>query len=261
MLAADELVGEGADGGPGDRRDDVDPEVVHFTRDQRRADRAGGVHRGAGDRAAEEGVEADRAADRDRRSRPDRAGVGRDGHDREHQEGGQHHLVDDRAAGADAGQRRAEVRRLARPDRQQQRRGRDRAEQLGGDVGERLATGEVAGEGEGERHRRVEVGAGEVAGRVDHRHDHQAEDERDADGAEHSGVHRVGDDRPAAGEDEGEGAESLGGGATGEVRATVHRRTQQQAVGVASDSTGTATRAGTEKTSRTASSAPGTRLK
>ena len=84
---------------------------------------------------------------------------------------------------------------------------------LGADVGERLAAGEVAGEGEGERHRRVEVGAGEVAGRVDHRHDHQAEDERDADRAERAGVDRVGDDRAAAGEDEGEGADALGGGA------------------------------------------------
>ena len=231
-----------------------------FAGDQRWAERAGRVHRGAGDRAAEEGVEADRAADRDCRPGADRARVGGDGHDREHQECRQHRLVDDGAAVADAGQGRAQVRRGARPDREQQRRRGDRPEHLGGYVGERLAPREVAGEGEGERHRRVEVRAGEVAGRVDHRHDHQAEDERDADRAERAGVDGVGDDRTAAGKDEGESAEGLGGGAAQQVGALVHR-SQQQAAGSRSGSAGTEIRAGTEKTSRTASSAPGTRLK
>ena len=119
----------------------------------------------------------------------------------------------------------------------------------------------MAGEGEGKSHRRVEVGAGEVAGRVDHGHDHQAEDERDADRTQGSGMHGVGDDRAAAGEDEGEGAEGLGGGAVAEVRTPVHRTGQQQPAGVASGSAGTAIRCGVEKTSRTALSAPGTRLK
>ena len=50
-----------------------------------------------------------------------------------------------------------------------------------------------------------------------------------------AGVDRVGDDRPAAGEDEGEGAEGLGGGAAAEVGAAVHR-VQQQAAGVAAGS-------------------------
>ncbi len=99
----------------------------------------------------------------------------------------------------------------------------------------------MTGEGEGEGHRGVEVGAGEMAGRVDHRHDHQAEDERDADGAQHAGVDSVGDDRPAAGEDQRERPDRLGGGTAQQVGPLVH--------GAA------------ENTSRTASSAPGTRLK
>jgi hypothetical protein len=52
-----------------------------------------------------------------------------------------------------------------------------------------------------------------VTGGVDHRHDHQAEDERDADGAQRAAVDGVGDDRAAAGEDEGEDADRLGGSA------------------------------------------------
>ena len=55
-----------------------------------RAERAGGVHRRARDRAAEHRVQADGAADRDRRRLADGAGVGGDGHDHEHQEQRQH---------------------------------------------------------------------------------------------------------------------------------------------------------------------------
>jgi hypothetical protein len=105
-------------------------------------------------------------------------------------------------------------------------------------------SGEVPGEGEGESDSRVEVRPGEVAGRVDHRHHDQAEDERDPDRAEGAGVFRLGDDRPAAGEDEGEDADPLGGGAAAEVGAPVHG-SQQAAVAGA-------------KTSRTESRAPGT---
>jgi hypothetical protein len=63
------------------------------------------------------------------------------------------------------------------------------------------------------------MGAGEVAGRVDHRHDHQPEDEGDADGAERTRVLRLGDDRAATGEDEGESADRLSGGAADELGA------------------------------------------
>jgi hypothetical protein len=84
--------------------------------DERRPERAGRVHRGAGDQAAEEGVEADGAADRDCGGGTDRAGVGGDGHDHEHQEGGEDDLVDEGAAGADAGHGRPERGGLAGPD-------------------------------------------------------------------------------------------------------------------------------------------------
>jgi hypothetical protein len=66
----------------------------------RGADRSSRVHRCAGEPPTEKRIEPDRAAYRDRRSGPDRAGIGGDGHDHEHQEGGQDHLVDGGAADA-----------------------------------------------------------------------------------------------------------------------------------------------------------------
>ena len=132
--------------------------------------------------------------------RADRAGIGGDGHDHEHQHRGQGALVDHRRAGADARDRRAEVGRLAGPDREQYERPGESAGELGADVGRGVAPGEVPGERERERHRRVDAGAGEVSGRVDHDHDHEPEGERDADGAKLPPVDLVGDDRPAAGE-------------------------------------------------------------
>jgi len=59
---------------------------------------------------------------------------------------------------------------------------------LAADVGDGLAGGQVAGQREGEGDGRVEVGPGEMAGCVDHRHDRQAEDEGDAHRAERAGV-------------------------------------------------------------------------
>ena len=85
-LVPDELVDERAERGADDRREDVEPERVQVAGDERGPDRAGGVHRGARDRAAEHRVEADGAADRDRRGLADGARVGGDGHDHEHQE-------------------------------------------------------------------------------------------------------------------------------------------------------------------------------
>src|SRR5215217_3046876 len=85
-VAADELVREGAQRRAGDRARNVDPEVAPLARGERGAKRARRVHRGAGDRAAEEGIEPDRPADRDRRGGSDSARIGGDGHDHEHQE-------------------------------------------------------------------------------------------------------------------------------------------------------------------------------
>jgi hypothetical protein len=67
----------------------------------------------------------------------------------------------------------------------------------------------VSAERERERDRAVEVRAGNVADRVDHRHDYEPERECDPDVAE---LVRLGvdHDRPAAGEDEREGADELG---------------------------------------------------
>ena len=67
----------------------------------------------------------------------------------------------------------------------------------------------MAGEGERERDGRVEVSAGDVADRIDHRHDHQAEGDGDADVSK--GV-RLGIDHDCSrpGKDEREGPERLG---------------------------------------------------
>ena len=63
---AHQLIGQGSQGRSEHRADHVDPEVVEGATDQRRADRAGRIHRRAGHRPAEEGVEPNGAADGDR---------------------------------------------------------------------------------------------------------------------------------------------------------------------------------------------------
>ncbi len=67
----------------------------------------------------------------------------------------------------------------------------------------------MAGECEGERDGGVEVRAGDVPDGVDHRHDHEAEGDRDTDVPK--GVRlRIDHDRAGACEDEREGADGLG---------------------------------------------------
>ena len=94
------------------------------------------------------------------------------------------------------GDRRSQIGRVG-PDSQQQQGREHRADEMGRDVGHRFPRGKVAGEGERERHRGVDVCTGEMAGGVDHRHDHQAEDQGDPDGAEVTAVLRIGDDPTA----------------------------------------------------------------
>jgi len=55
----------------------------------------------------------------------------------------------------------------------------------------------------------VEMRTGDAPDRVDHRHDHEAEDDRDADVAERVRL-GISDDRARAGKDEREGADRLG---------------------------------------------------
>ena len=207
-FVAKELVGECGEGGAGDRREDVEPERVQVAADDCRPDRAGRVHRGTRDRAAEHRVEEDGAADGDRRGLADGTGVGGDGHDHEHQEEAEHEFPEERLglrAGGECGADVGDVAERAAQDR----RGGERAEELGGPVAERARPGEVPAEREGEGDRRVEVGAGDVPDRVDHRHDHEAEGDRDADVAELVCL-GVDHDRAATGEDERERADELG---------------------------------------------------
>ena len=67
----------------------------------------------------------------------------------------------------------------------------------------------MAAERKHEADRGVEVRAGDVPDRVDHRHDHEAEGDRDAYVAERAGL-GVDHDRAAAGEHERKRADELG---------------------------------------------------
>ncbi len=221
-LPADRLVGECAGRGTDQRPEQVDPEVLPFAGGERRAEGSGRVHRGAGDGTAEQGVERDGAADRDRRAGADRSGVGGDADDHEHEHRGEERLVQQRGAGRDGGDGGAELGGLVGPGGQQDEGAGGGAGELRGDVGAGVAGGEVAGERERDGHCRVDVRAGEVAGGVDHGHDDQPEDEADPDGAEGPAVLGIGDDGAAAGEDECEGGEGFRGGAAPEREGAVH---------------------------------------
>ena len=70
------------------------------------------------------------------------------------------------------------------PSEARRRAPQRRADELRRPVAECLAHGEVPGQREGEGDGRVEVGAGDVADCVDHRHDHEPEGDRDPDVAE-----------------------------------------------------------------------------
>jgi hypothetical protein len=132
---------------------------VPGSRRERRPERPCRVHRRARDRPAEQRVEADRPADRQRRRRAHGAGVGRHGDDHEHQEGGQDRLVEQRRPGADARHGRAEVRRLVGPGGEQHERARGRPGELRRDVGERVLEREVPRQRERDRDGRVDVRA------------------------------------------------------------------------------------------------------
>src|SRR5918994_3682199 len=217
-VTAHQLVGERAERRTYDRAEHIYPEVAPLARREGRTERARRFHRRAGDRAAEEGVEPPRPADRDRRGGADRAGIGGDGHDHEHQERGQDELVDKGASDSDARNRRAEFAGLVGPDRQQGQRGGGRPGKLGRDVSGRITSGEVATERERERYGRVDVRPGEMPGRVDHHHDDQPEHEAHADRTKRAVVVDVRDYGAAAGEHERERRERLRRGAPAEVR-------------------------------------------
>ena len=81
---------------------------------------------------------------------------------------------------------------------------------------------EVAGERERDRDCGVEMGAGDVAGRVDHAMITRP-NERDPDAAERALALRVDHDRAAAGEDQRERADRLGDAAAGERGSSLGR--------------------------------------
>ena len=86
---------------------------------------------------------------------------------------------------------------------------RERAQHLRQHVGRDHFTPEPSRGEKSERDRRVQVRAGDIAERVDHREHDESEGERDADMRDRAAGGVVDDDRAGAREDEGEGAEKF----------------------------------------------------
>jgi hypothetical protein len=111
---------------------------------------------------------------------------------------------------------RAEACRLVRPHAAQERRAEHGAGELCRHVGRGVAHGEVPGDRERDGDGRIDVRARQVTNGVDHRHDRQAERRGDADRAERRVSRLIDDEGAAAGEDERERGDQLGGGASDE---------------------------------------------
>src|SRR4051794_25083844 len=131
-LAADVLVRERADRCADDRADDPDPEVVPRAGRQGGTEGARRVHARAGHSTSYEDVEEDDAADGYGGTGADRAGIGRHGHDHEHQQRAEHRLDDQRRAGRDPDGVGTEIAGLVGPDREEQQPGERGSAQLGG---------------------------------------------------------------------------------------------------------------------------------
>ena len=159
-----------------------------------------------------------RGGDGERGGRADGAGVGRDAHDDQHEQRGEDHSDDERAADGDAGDGRAEVRGTRGPDDEQQQRGEGRAGELRRPVGAEVAGRQVPGEEEAEADAGVEVRSADMAEGGDGGEENEEEHEADADHAERSVALGIGDDGSAAGEDEGERADAPGEGVAKRAR-------------------------------------------
>jgi hypothetical protein len=97
-------------------------------------------------------------------------------------------------------------------DHVEQRRGNDRADHLGNDVRQNLADRKAPARGETDRDGGIEMAAGDVADRIGHGHDAQAECQRHTDQADTDLRKTGGDDRAAASrKSEPERADRLGG--------------------------------------------------
>ena len=67
----------------------------------------------------------------------------------------------------------------------------------------------MARQGKGQGDRRIQVGAGNMAGRIDHDHDHETKADRDAKMADRPACFRIDDDGPASSKDQCERADEL----------------------------------------------------
>ena len=187
---------------------EVDPERVERSRHERGAERSRRVHRRARDRTTDEGAKRHRPSDRDRRSLAHarvsvatamitniRKNVSTTSHrnDCASEPDG---VVAPTLATSPSEPRKTAAAAMA-PDALRH--------PVKADPPQR----EVARQPKRESHRRVEMCAGHVPDRVDHRHDREAESERDACVPESTRL-RVDHDRAAAEEDETEDADRLG---------------------------------------------------
>ena len=137
----------------------------------------------------------------------DRAGIGRNRDDHEHQEKGQRNLEHERVAIGTTRQGRAEARDITEESTKQHRR-QHSTQQLCRPIPRHESPRQVSTDRERERHGRIEMRAGDVTGCVDHRHDDQTEGDRDSNVPQRARF-RIDDDCTAPGKDESEGANRL----------------------------------------------------
>ena len=100
VVAADDLVGQRSQRRTEQWPNDVDPEVVPLPAARAGPNERAGFIDAPVTGPAEQSIETDRPADRDRGRGADRASVGGDGHDHEHQDRREDQLVDECAAGS-----------------------------------------------------------------------------------------------------------------------------------------------------------------
>ncbi len=165
-LAAHELVENSTDCCPDRGSDQVHPEGCRPAGENRRPQRARGVHRPTRDRTADEDVDCHRRADRDCGCLSDGTGVGGDGHHHEHQDRGQHDLPRESSPLGPGWQVPSDVTAGPKTSPEHSCRG-DRADELGGPVADDPACGEMACQRERERDGRVDMRTGDVADRID----------------------------------------------------------------------------------------------
>ena len=188
--------------------------------DQRRADRAGRIDRGAGDVDADEMDGDQRQPDREAGEAGRRERVG-DAENADQEQERRHHFEDEgrddivfaeiARAPAVLAEPAGPALRLAGQDEIEHDRGDDRAENLGDPVADHVGHAHPAGDVDAEAHRRIDMAAGDRPDAIGHGDDGEAEGARDPQQIDRrrARAHAADDRRPAAEEHQGERADKL----------------------------------------------------